>query len=138
VVVRSIVVGIDGSETSWRAFAMAVGVARRDHGAVHACFVAHTPMPAVGLAGPIAPLEPGIDDDGGDLGRSVREELARAGVAGDFMWCTGDVGRVLEVLADACHADLIVVGRSRHPTLHLGGVPRRLLAMGRRPVLVVP
>ena len=48
------------------------------------------------------------------------------------------MARELEALAEACHADLIVVGRSRHPALHLGGVPRRLLAMGRRPVLVVP
>jgi len=50
----------------------------------------------------------------------------------------GDRHDFLETLAEACHADLIVVGRSRHPALHLGGVPRRLLAMGHRPVLVVP
>jgi nucleotide-binding universal stress UspA family protein len=41
-------------------------------------------------------------------------------------------------VASGCRADLIVVGRSRHPALHLGGVPRKLLAMGHRPVLIVP
>jgi nucleotide-binding universal stress UspA family protein len=138
VALSSIVVGVDGSATSWRALAMAVGIARREQGSVHACYVAHTPIPAVGLAVPIAPLETGTEEDGGELGRSVCEELRQAGVAGEFSFRSGDVGRELELLANACQADLIVVGRSRHPALHLGGVPRRLLAMGKRPVLVVP
>jgi nucleotide-binding universal stress UspA family protein len=35
--IKSIVVGTDGSETSYRAFAMAVGFAVREQGCVHAC-----------------------------------------------------------------------------------------------------
>jgi len=116
---------------------MAVGVASREKGSVHACFVSHTPVPAVGLAVGIAPVV--LDeDDGGELSRAVREELDRAGVVGDFTMCDGDVGREIEAFAEAHHADLIVVGRSRHPALHLGGVPRRLLNCGRWPLLVVP
>ena len=46
-------------------------------------------------------------------------------MVGEFNERSGDVARELETLAEACHADLIVVGRSRHPALHLGGVPRR-------------
>ena len=49
--IKSIVVGTDGSETSYRAFAMAVGFAVREQGCVHACFVAHLP----GAASPPMP-----------------------------------------------------------------------------------
>ena len=49
--IKSIVVGTDGSETSYRAFAMAVGFAVREQGCVHACFVAHVP----GAASPPMP-----------------------------------------------------------------------------------
>jgi len=135
--VRDLVVGVDGSTTSWRAFSMAVGIARRYEARVHACFVVHVPASA-DLAAFAVPVTAFADDDGGDLGREVADELGRAGVAGDFTHIKGDVAHELEALAQSCLADVIVVGRSRHPALHLGGVPRRLLATGRRPVLVVP
>lgn len=136
--VSSVVVGIDGSMTSWRAFAMAVGIARRDKGCVHACFVSHTPAPAE-LAVFAVPVPAFVGEDGvADLGKEVASELSQAGVDGDFACRKGDVARELEALAAKFQADLIVVGRSRHPALHLGGVPRKLLAMGRRPVLIVP
>ncbi len=137
--VSCIVVGVDGTPPSLRALAMAVGVASRERGSVHACFVSRTTVPAVGLAVGVVPVVPGDEEEGGsEVGQLVREELDRAGVAGDFTLCSGDVGREIEALADAYHADLVVVGRSRHPALHLGGVPRRLLGSGRWPVLVVP
>ena len=136
--IRSIVVGFDGSQTSHRAFAMAVGLAGREHGSVHACFVAHLPATAT-LAGFVGPVPPVSDPEGdGDLGGFVTAELARAGVAGGFTCCSGEVAGELERLAETCNADLLVVGRSTHPHLHLGGVPRHLLARGRLPVLVVP
>jgi nucleotide-binding universal stress UspA family protein len=135
--VRDLVVGLDGSTTSWRAFSMAVGIARRYEARVHACFVFHVPASA-GLAAFAVPVTAFVGDDGGDLGRDVAEELSRAGVKGDFTYIEGDVAHELEALAERCLADVIVVGRSRHPALHLGGVPRRLLATGPRPVLVVP
>ncbi len=130
--------GIDGSTTSWRAFSMAVGIARRYDARVHACFVFHVPASA-DLAVFAVPVTAFVDDDnGGDLGRDVAEELRGAGVEGEFTFVKGDVAHELEELAQSCRADVIVVGRSRHPALHLGGVPRKLLATGRRPVLVVP
>ena len=129
--------GVDGSTTSWRALSMAVGVAREYGARLHACFVLHLPgaadVPPFGL--PAAGLAP---HDGGDMGRDVGDEMARAGVAGEFSCRQGDVAVQLEQLAESCRADLIVVGRSRRPALHLGGVPRRLLSSGKRAVLVVP
>lgn len=89
------------------------------------------------FAMPVVPVIEEVSDDG-TLGEQVREELALAGVEGDFCCREGEIAQQLEALAESCQADLIVVGRSRHAALHLGGVPRRLLSMGRRPVLVVP
>ena len=133
-----IVVGLDGSPSSWRAFWLTLGMAERETAFIHVCFVFHVPAgPAVG--GFVQP-GPGMfpEDNGGELECRANEELEAAGVEGKFTCLEGDVAHELEALAERCHADLLVVGRSRHPALHLGGVPRRLLAMGRRPVLVVP
>ena len=118
---------------------MAIGVARRWDGcSIHICYVVQVPVSAQlgAMAVPISPFAGG--DVAGELKAAISDELARNDVMGEFNERTGDVARELEALAEACHADLIVVGRSRHPALHLGGSPRRLLAMGHRPVLVVP
>lgn len=118
---------------------MALGIGREYGARVHACFVLHVPgtaeIPPFSL--PVAGLADD-EEEGGSLGREVSAELTRAGVEGEFCCREGDVALQLEDLAESCHADLIVVGRSRHPALHLGGVPRRLLSRGRRAVLVVP
>ncbi|HTV11033.1 MAG TPA: universal stress protein [Acidimicrobiales bacterium] len=131
-----IIAGIDGSTTAWRAFSVAVGVAGRFDTFVRACYVSH--IPATAEMGVFGVAVPPVFDDGQDLKEQVTKELVEAGVAGDFVCRRGDVAHELEQVAEASHADLIVVGRSRHPALHLGGVPRKLLAMGRRPIIVVP
>lgn len=136
--ISSIVVGIDGSDTSYRAFAMAVGFAVREQGCVHACYVAHLPG-AAAIGGFFAPVPLVADAESDDLlARFVAEELFEAHVGGDFTCRSGEIGAELEILAETCKADLIVVGRSAHPHLHLGGVPRQLLGRGRFPILVVP
>ena len=136
---RNVVVGVDGSDTSWRALAVAIDVARQYQGAVHACFVwalTATEERAGFSAAPLSSAEG--DGDEQQLGQRVVKELHDAGVEGDFSQREGEIARELEALASAGDAELIVVGRSRHPALHLGGVPRRLLALGHRLVLVVP
>jgi nucleotide-binding universal stress UspA family protein len=135
---KDIVVGVDGSDTSWRALSMAIGLARRWDATIRICYVSQVPVSAQlgAIALPIAPLSGA--NEAGELKQAVSDELSHNSVAGEFNERTGDVAREIEAVAEACHADLIVVGRSRHPALHLGGVPRRVLAMGRRPVLVVP
>jgi nucleotide-binding universal stress UspA family protein len=136
--VRDVVVGVDDTMTSWRAFSLALSMAKVYDARLHACFVFHVPATAElpPFALPVAGLAD--DADGGKLGAEVRGEMTRAGVDGDFSCRDGDVALELEELAETCRADMIIVGRSRHPTLHLGGVPRRLLSRGRRAVLVVP
>ena len=94
---------------------------------------------AAALGGFLAPVPlvtyPESDDR---LASFVTEELGQAHVGGDFTCCSGEVAAELELLAVSCKADLVVVGRSAHPHLHLGGVPQQLLARGHFPILVVP
>jgi len=131
-------VGIDGSTTSWRALSMAAGIAARYDAEAHACYVSHVPLP-VDMTAFALPVTPFLDDDdGSDLAREVVKEIEGSAARVDFRCRKGDIAQELEALAESFQADVIVVGRSSHPALHLGGVPRKLLAMGHRPVLVVP
>ena len=137
---HSIVVGVDGSRASEDALATAIRLAGREGGSIHACYVARvvSPVPAGGFIMPLVPVE---DDTGAEMDRIrdlVVAALGRARVVGDFTCRSGEAAVELEGLAMAHEADLLVVGRSVHPHLHLGNVPGRLIAMGRRPVLVVP
>jgi nucleotide-binding universal stress UspA family protein len=133
-----IVIGFDGSPASWRAFFLAVGIAQREKAFIHVSFVYHVPAPVT--VAPLTMPAPGlpVDENGGELERQATAELQVAGVKGVFTCLDGDIASELEAQAERCRADLVVVGRSRHPALRLGGVPRKLLAMGHRPVLVVP
>jgi nucleotide-binding universal stress UspA family protein len=139
-VTTSIVVGIDGSDESGRALALAVELAARHRGRVHACFIAHLPTAVMlgSFLGPSVSVADALDETVERLSRLVREELGTAEVGGDFAWTQGDVATELQRLAATHDADLIVVGRSAHPHLHVGNVPNRLITMGLRPVLVVP
>jgi nucleotide-binding universal stress UspA family protein len=113
-------------------------VSLRYEGAVHACFV-WSLTATEKRAGFSA--TPGPSEESGDeqrLGQAVVEALRNAGAEGDFAQREGEIAFELDALASSTGSELIVVGRSRHPTLHLGGVPRRLLGMGHRLVLVVP
>ena len=136
----SIVVGIDDSDASRRALAAAVQLAARQRGRIHACYVAHIPASvALGtFAGPAMPVEDDLDEAVEQLRQLVTEELGKAEVGGEFVWRQGDVATELQGLVAALQADLIVVGRSAHPHLHIGNVPSRLITTGGCPVLVVP
>jgi nucleotide-binding universal stress UspA family protein len=136
----SIVVGIDGSDASGRALALAVKLAARHRGYIHACYIAHLPTAVMigSFLGPAIPVADDLDETVEHLSRLVMEELGNAEVGGDFAWTQGDVATELQHLAATHNADLMVVGRSAHPHLHVGNVPSRLITTGWRPVLVVP
>ena len=136
----SIVVGVDGSRASVDALATAIRLAGRGGGGIHACYVDRvaSPLPAGGFFVPLPPVEVDRDDRVDRLGRVVVAALGQAGIGGEFTCRRGDAAAELERLALAHEADHLVVGRSTHPHLHLGNVPGRLIAMGSRPVLVVP
>ena len=75
---RDIVVGVDGTDTSWRALAMAIGVARRWEGCmIHICYISQVPVSAQlgAMAVPISPLAGGQRRE---LKQAISEELARS------------------------------------------------------------
>jgi nucleotide-binding universal stress UspA family protein len=131
--IMSVVVGIDGSEPSLHALSFSIGLAVREQARLSACFVSHQVVPfGVG----ILPMD--YEDYAKQLEQLVNEEFERADVGGSFFYREGDVALELKRLADECAADLIVVGRSRHPLIHIGSVPKRLLDDSRHAVLIVP
>jgi nucleotide-binding universal stress UspA family protein len=129
----SIVVGVDGSESSLHALSFSIGLAVREHARLSACFVAHQVV-TVGVG--IVPVD--YTSYAKELDQLVTEELERADVSGSFFYREGVVVLELKRLADERTADLIAVGRSKHPLLHVGSVPRRLLEDSRHAVLIVP
>ena len=135
-----IVVGLDGSSTSWDAFAWAGGEARRCDGSLVAVYV--TPLveavAAIGEAAGYAAIEQARDDVAQELGREARERAEELGVDLRFITERGDTAQTLTHIAHSLGADLIAVGRSAKMLHHLAGsLGRRLVARPDVPVIVV-
>ncbi|SDG56953.1 Nucleotide-binding universal stress protein, UspA family [Lentzea fradiae] len=137
---RTIVVGMDGSDTSMRAAAAAFGMARRERArlvvtfaASHSCLAALTPAVAsVHEHEATARLHAELSAHA----RSTAEELD---VPVTFVKTFGDPVTVLREAADRCQADLVVVGASQQAGHRFAGsVATRLIKAGHWPVLVVP
>jgi nucleotide-binding universal stress UspA family protein len=140
-----VLVGIDGSETSWDAFSWACGEARRLRGRVVAVFVsssASSGIPASCYLG-VGPF--GFDgNDSTSTGRAdaLRRELecyaADCDVDLTFVHTDGDAASELLRLASELHADQIVVGRSMKARHHVAGsLAGRLVGKRKAPVVVV-
>src|SRR5271170_3722630 len=129
----SVVVGVDGTESSDHAMLFAIGLAARESARVSACFVSH-PL----IAYPVGVVPDDYEGYARELEKRVKEELERAHVGGCFYHRHGDPVVEMKRLADQRVADIIAVGRSRHPHLHVGSVPRRLLDTSSHAVLIVP
>jgi nucleotide-binding universal stress UspA family protein len=141
----AVVIGLDGSETSWHAFSWGCGEARRLGGRAVAVFVS----PRLGL-GAGAGLMVGIDSyDHGAVETAVRqhaewlriEALARAVSARielTFLHTRGDPASELLRVASEIHADVTAIGRSTKLCHRLtGALSRRLLAKPGAPIIVV-
>lgn len=140
---RTVVVGLDDSDSSWRAAAYAVGLARRQDALlvmVHVLPVHPTAMLA-GLSWMLA-----ADDMA--VARQLRHRVA-LGLAGTpglpaprwefHILRAPDVVTGLAGTADEMRADTVVVGTSRGLRHRLFGSPgQRLVRTGRWPVIVVP
>jgi nucleotide-binding universal stress UspA family protein len=143
-----IVVGVDGSETSWDALWWACGEALRLGGRTVAIFVSPsgssgTAAAAVGgLAGMGAANRAWIEETGTEQAEDLRRQLEHCAVDNavnlTFVHALGDAATELLRLATAYHADQIVVGRSSKALHHLAGsLGRRLVAKRQAPVVVV-
>jgi nucleotide-binding universal stress UspA family protein len=136
----TLVVGLDGSPSSWDAFSWAAWVAAHENGRVVAVYVMPWPDPAAAFGAP-------YDYDGVELARreiaqELTDEAARRagdlGVPVSFVGARGDVSRALADVARTVHAELVVVGKSAKWLHHLGGsLSHRLTCRNDAPVVVV-
>jgi nucleotide-binding universal stress UspA family protein len=134
----TVVLALDGSESSDRALACATALAKVHSSSVH---VVHVVELTVGRGGGRAPLNEK------EIQAKVEGQvtaLAAAGVKAEFETHTvpagGPAHAIAEVAANA-KADLIVTGTRGHTAvvgMLLGSVPQRLLHLAHCPVLVVP
>jgi nucleotide-binding universal stress UspA family protein len=138
---KSIVVGVDGSDSSWRAAAYAGGLARRQQSLLVLVYVQPIATASWGQAG-ISMVETGrqIADELFDY---IRTSVARFGereqVRWEFRTAQGDPYNGLVAVADGLRTDAVVVGASERAGHRLAGsVAVRLVKAGRWPVTVVP
>jgi nucleotide-binding universal stress UspA family protein len=135
------VVGVDGSDRSWRAVAYAIGVAERlaTRCRLHFCYVSPSHLrysmtpEAVHEAATCATLI------ASQISTELRRRLAGADVDWVFDTRTGRPLAVLVELARKNHADAVIVGSSRPAGYWLGAsISLRLLRRNRWPVIVIP
>jgi nucleotide-binding universal stress UspA family protein len=137
-----LVVGVDGSDPSWDAFAWAAGEARRCSGRIIVVFVTPLvePEAALNIGAPYnygAAVE-ARDEMAEKLAGEVARRADELGVEASFVREKGDAAHVLTEVARSEHADLIAVGRSAKMLHRLAGsVSRRLVLSRDLPVIVV-
>ena len=137
----ALVVGVDGSDTGWRAFHYAVGQARRQGSRVVAVY-AET-LPAAAFAGTGALALPLIDTSAEEFHEELRSAVetlgAEHGVDTRLVVCAADPVLALTRVAEQVRADAILVGASTQAAHRLfGSVAVRAVRSGRWPVTVVP
>lgn len=137
---KVIVVGVDGSESSWRAAAYAAGLARRQ-GALLALVYVQPMMPAGAAMG--APVVDATEEVAEELMAEIRDSTERMQGIYDVRWqfhtLRGDAYNGMVRMANELKADAVVVGASESAGHRLmGSVALRLVKAGRWPVTVVP
>jgi nucleotide-binding universal stress UspA family protein len=135
---ESVVLALDGSESSDRALECATELAEQHSSSVR---VVHVVELTVGRGGGRAPLNEK------DIQAKVEGQvkaLTAAGVKAKLEIHTVPAGGPAHVIADvaeAAKADLIITGTRGHTAvvgMLLGSVPQRLLHLAHCPVLIVP
>jgi nucleotide-binding universal stress UspA family protein len=132
-----LVVGVDGTESSMRALALAATVARRNEAAVTVVFVRHTP--ALGMLGdPRNEWQAIFTELEQDVRAAAKTRLR--GLRWDLVIADGSPAQELERVAVEAGADLLVVGRTGGGWLHRlleGSVGGHIATDAPVPVLVV-
>lgn len=141
-----VVVGIDGSDTSWDAFCWACGETRRLRGRTVAVFVGPTSGAAsatasasfTGAVVPYGAIQQSMTDQAEELSEQVGAYGRDHGVDVAFVHTQGDTAKELLRIANADQADLLVVGRSTKARHHIAGsLGRRLVGRRGAPIVVV-
>jgi nucleotide-binding universal stress UspA family protein len=138
----TIVVGVDGSDTSMRAAAYGAGLARRQHAKLVLVYVRRVPAGLFSLADGSAVVTQQILEDQEETETELRRLLRRAselGVDASLIVRSGEPAQQLSEVADMVRADEIIVGSSAGIGHRIAGaVGARLVRARRRPVTVVP
>ncbi|MER7395142.1 universal stress protein [Streptomyces sp. NPDC000151] len=137
---KVIVVGIDGTQSSWRAASYAAGLARRQSSKLVLVYV--QPVLAAGAALG-APVVHTTDEIAEELMAEIRTATERMAGIYDLRWefhtVRGDPYSAMLQMADELKADAVVVGASESAGHRImGSVAVRLVKAGRWPVTVVP
>ena len=138
---KVIVVGVDGSDSSWRAAAYAAGLARRQGSLLAMVYV--QPMAMVPTAGLGAAMAETTSQIAEDIVTQARDAATRMGDAYRLRWefhtFPGDPFAGLVQAADEMRADAVVVGASEQAGHRfVGSLAVRLVKTARWPVTVVP
>lgn len=137
---KVIVVGVDGSDSSWRAAAYAAGLARRQNALLAIVYV--QPVLAGGAALG-APVVEATEEVAEELLAEIRAATDRVRGIHEMRWefhtFRGDPYAGLVKAADELTADAVIVGASEQAGHRIiGSVAVRLVKAGRWPVTVVP
>lgn len=133
-------VGLDGSDSSFRAAAYAAGLARRQRALLAIVYVQPVLAAGAALGAPVAETTDRIAED---LVAEIRDAAERVKGTFDVRWefhtFRGDPYNGLAKAADELKADAVVVGASEQAGHRIvGSVAVRLVKAGRWPVTVVP
>jgi nucleotide-binding universal stress UspA family protein len=136
-----ILVGLDGSRTSWRAASYANGLARRQRSRVTVVYVVSPgalTMMTADAAGAMVMTE-AAEQLGVNLREQVEELAVERGIDTEFLMVHGDPFTELGRVAQDVRADALVVGASeRAGHRFVGSLAGRLVKAARWPVTVVP
>ncbi|MFF4528852.1 universal stress protein [Streptomyces sp. NPDC001407] len=137
---KVIVVGVDGSDTSWRAAAYAAGLARRQHALLAIVYVQPVLAGSAALGAPVAEVTEEVAEE---LLAEIRAATERLRGIHEMRWefhtFRGDPYAGLVKAAEELTADAVIVGASEQAGHRIiGSVAVRLVKAGRWPVTVVP
>jgi nucleotide-binding universal stress UspA family protein len=144
--IATVVIGFDGSDTSWDALWWACGEARRLRGRALAVFVSSAVDAEIATAAAVgfdaseyaADADRASADQAGELWSEVQRRAAGQEVDLEFVHARGDPVDQLLHIAEAAGADAIAVGRSTKARHRLvGSLGRRLIAKRRAPIIVI-
>jgi len=135
----TILVAIDGSETSMRAGAYAAGLARRQNARIICLFV-RTASALTGFNPSLAgPVQQAADSVAEEIRELIRSNAGRIGIEASFIERSGSPVQVIARVADELRVDAVVVGASTQAGHRfIGSIATHLVRIARWPVTVVP
>ncbi|MFM0326874.1 universal stress protein [Caballeronia glebae] len=143
---KRILVAIDGSRTSERAFTTAIDLAVTHQAVVQPYYVVEAgPMYLDVLGYDPSSLHSSLMEQGASLARETADQMKARGVAGEVVTieatASDDVASLIVNAAHAFNADLLIMGthgRKGFQRLILGSVAERCLRQATLPVLLIP